>query len=428
VNKSEVTKPELTKAEEAVRKSDERYRELLASVTDYIYSVRLRGGVAVETSHGPGCLAVTGYRPDEYKNDPDLWHRMVHPDDTSAVVANAAEMARGKVPPTIEHRIFHRDGSIRWVRNQRVPYYTQEGVLAGYDGLVSDITTRKAAEEKLTEANARLREVLASLTRSHEALQATQMQLIEAEKMQTVGQLAAGVAHEVKNPLAVLQMGLGFLSKKIPIDDSPAAFVLKEMGEAVDRADGVVSDLLEFASPKELELEETEIESLIRQSLRFVRHEINAAKVSVVTNFAGRLPSCDLDPNKIKQVLVNLFVNACHAMPEGGTLGVTTRCHQLVTDEDPAEAPRPGLQFRAGDTVFTVEITDTGVGIPPDKLSRVFDPYFSTKLTGKGNGLGLTVTKTIIDLHGGRIQIANRDAGGVIVTLALRNRRQDEKS
>jgi signal transduction histidine kinase len=254
------------------------------------------------------------------------------------------------------------------------------------------------------------------------------MQLIEAEKMQTVGRLAAGVAHEVKNPLAVLQMGIGFLSKKISIDDSSASLVLKEMGEAVDRADGVVSDLLEFASPTELELEETEIEPLIRQSLRFVRHELNAAKISVTTNFAGRLPTCRLDPNKIKQVLVNLFVNACHAMPDGGKLGVTTRCHQLVVDEEITAGARPGLQFRAGDTIFIIEIADTGTGIPPDQLSRVFDPYFTTKSTGKGTGLGLTVTKTIIDLHGGRIQIANRNGGGVIVTLALRNRRQDEQS
>jgi two-component system NtrC family sensor kinase len=243
-----------------------------------------------------------------------------------------------------------------------------------------------------------------------------------------VGRLAAGVAHEVKNPLAVLQMGIGFLTKKISNDDSSASFVLKEMGEAVDRADGVVSDLLEFASPKELDLEETELEPLIRQSLRFVRHELNAAKVSAVTNFAGRLPRCSLDPNKIKQVLVNLFVNACQAMTDGGTLSVATRCHQLTVDEEVGGGIRPGSQFRAGDTVFSVEITDTGPGIPPDQLSRVFDPYFTTKSPDKGNGLGLTVTKTIIDLHGGRIQIANRNAGGVVVTLALRNRRQNEKS
>lgn len=411
--------PELLRAEQAVKQSEQRYRELLASLTDYIYSVRLEQGIVVDTLHGPGCLVVTGYRPEEFARDPDLWHRMVHPDDTAAVVANAEEMTRGKVPPRIEHRIFHRDGSIRWVRNQRVPRYTAEGVLAGYDGLVSDATPRKEAEEKLTQANAQLREVLASLTRSHQELQETQWQLIEAEKLQTVGQLAAGVAREVKNPLAVLQMGLGYLAKDPPNDET--RLVLKEMGEAIDRADAVVGDLLEFAKPKSLELSATEVEPLIRQALRFVRHELSAAKVAAVTNFAGQLPPCLLDRNKMKQVLVNLFTNACHAMPRGGQLLVTTRT---------ARVPEEGAaaRFKPGELAVVIEVADTGTGIPPDQVSKIFDPYFTTKPTGKGTGLGLTVSKSIIDLHGGRIHVANRPEGGVMVTLALHSRSKDDKS
>ena len=420
--------PELVKAEEAARQSEERYRQLLASVTDYIYTVRLRNGVVVDTSHGPGCLAVTGYRPQEYANDPDLWHRMVHPDDTAAVVANAAEMTHGKVPPRIEHRIFHRNGTIRWVRNQRVPHYTGEGELAGYDGLVSDITSRKEAEEQLTQANARLREVLASLTKSHEELQATQMQLIEAEKLQTVGQLAAGVAHEVKNPLAVLQMGIGFLSRQPELAQSSALSVLKEMGEAIDRADAVVGDLLEFAAPKELELRATDIEPLIRQTLRFVRHELDASKVKPTTNFSGQLPQCALDRNKMKQVLVNLFTNACHAMPNGGEMRVSTSSWRVTEDALAQTANRAGGRFKPGDLLVALEIADTGTGIPPEKLSKVFDPYFTTKPTGKGTGLGLTVTKTIIDLHRGQINVSNRTGGGVTVTIARPAHADHEKS
>jgi two-component system sensor histidine kinase HydH len=195
------------------------------------------------------------------------------------------------------------------------------------------------------------------------------------------------------------------------------------MGEAVDRADGVVTDLMDFAAPNELELREADIEVVIRQSLRFVRHELNASKVVVATNFAGRLPTCPIDRNKMRQVLVNLFVNAAHAMPDGGTLTVATRCHQLVSDEDVAGATRAGGQFKAGDIVFTIDVADTGTGIPPEQISRVFDPYFTTKNQAKGHGLGLTVTKKIIDLHGGRICIANRNEGGVSVTIALRKRK-----
>lgn len=420
--------PELVRAEEAVRKSEERYRQLLAAVTDYIYTVRLLNGVVIHTSHGPGCLAVTGYHPQEYAEDPDLWHRMVYPEDTPAVVANAAEMTNGRVPPQIEHRIYHRDGSIRWVRNQRVPRYSPEGRLVGYDGLVSDITSRKEAEEKLTQANARLRDVLASLTKSHEELKATQMRLIEADKMQTIGRIAAGVAHEVKNPLAVLQMGLGYFAKELESANTPAVSVLREMGEAIDRADGVVSDLLEFAVPKELDLRETEIEPLIRQALRFVRHEIKAAKVSVSTDFAGQRSKARLDRDKMKQVLVNLFTNACHAMPNGGVLSVTTRGPMSVEAHAHEAGPRALNRFAKEDRVFTIAITDTGVGIPHDQLAQVFDPYFTTKPTGKGTGLGLTVTKTIIDLHGGSIDINNRPEGGVAVTIALPEPRENEST
>jgi PAS domain S-box-containing protein len=420
--------PELVRAEAAVRNSEERYRELLASITDYIYTVRLSEGVVVETSHGPGCLAVTGYQPEQYATDPDLWHRMVHPDDRTAVVANAAEMAKGKVPPTIEHRIFHRDGSIRWVRNQRVPHYSPDGQFAGYDGLVSDVTSRKQAEEALTEANVRLREVLASLTKSHEELKTTQMQLIEAEKLQTIGQLAAGVAHEVKNPLAVLQMGLGYMAKLPESATEQNAQVVKEMRDAVNRADAVVGDLLEFAAPKAPELRHREIEPLIRRSLTLVRHELNAANVRVATNFAGNLPACRVDANKIKQVFVNLFTNACHAMTEGGVLGIATSFHRLTDEEVSSVARnRSGPPFKPGDGVVVVEIADNGTGIPADKLSKIFDPYFTTKPTGKGTGLGLTVTKAIIDMHGGCIHVRNGAESGVIVTVVLRSPDQNEK-
>lgn len=411
---------ELIKAEEAARKSEERYRELLASLTDYIYSVRLQDGVDVDTSHGPGCFAVTGYPPQEYRDDPNLWHRMVHPEDRAAVVANAAEMTRGKVPPTIEHRIYHRDGSIRWVRNQRVPYYDARGVLAGYDGLVSDVTSRKEAEEEVKRANSQLREVLASLTRSHEELKATQMQLIEAAKLQTVGQLAAGVAHEVKNPLAVLQMGLDYVRAHPPNDEAQLGAVLKEMNDAIQRADAVVGDLLKFAVPKDLALREMEIESLIRRALVLVRHEIKTAKIQVVTGFSPQLPHASLDADKMQQVFVNLFTNACHAMSAGGLLSVTAQAKRLTEQEAAGPAgSRAGSRLRAGQVAILVQIGDNGTGILPDHLTRIFDPYFTTKPMGSGTGLGLTVTKTIIDMHGGRIQLDNREEGGVIVSLLL---------
>jgi two-component system NtrC family sensor kinase len=237
------------------------------------------------------------------------------------------------------------------------------------------------------------------------------------------------VAHEVKNPLAVLQMGLGYLAKQSKPESEPVATVVKEMGDAINRANAVVADLLDFAAPKQLDLRDREIEPLIRRSVTLVRHELNAAKVKVTTNFAGQLPPCAVDRDKIKQVFVNLFTNACHAMPEGGVLTVTT-LYRRATEEEASGGggDRSGTRLRGGDGVVVVEIADTGSGIPAEQLPKIFDPYFTTKPTGKGTGLGLTVTKAIIDMHGGRINISNASGGGVIVRIMLKTRGEDEKS
>lgn len=140
--------------------SEERYRRLLASVTDYVYTVTVEEGRAVATVHGPGCVAVTGYAPEAYAADPLLWHRMVHEDDKAAVTAQAEAMLASGTAPPLEHRIVHRDGSVRWVRNTPVPRLDAHGRLVGYDGLISDITARKQAELALRESEEKYRSLV----------------------------------------------------------------------------------------------------------------------------------------------------------------------------------------------------------------------------------------------------------------------------
>jgi signal transduction histidine kinase len=133
------------------------------------------------------------------------------------------------------------------------------------------------------------------------------------------------------------------------------------------------------------------------------------------------LPAVLLDRNKIKQVLVNVLTNAIHAMPDGGTLTIRTYSRKLAREEVDHDAGlRLADRFRAGQTVVLTEIADTGCGVAEDKLVQVFDPFFTTKPTGKGTGLGLTVTKKIVELHGGNIELRNRKEGGVLVTLMFK--------
>ncbi|MBF0122827.1 MAG: PAS domain S-box protein [Candidatus Omnitrophica bacterium] len=136
------------RGEDALRESEARYRRLLAATTDYIYTVRVENGRAVETTHGPGCTVVTGRAPEEYKENPDLWYQMVHSDDRAQVLAMAERALKGLSVEPLEHRIYRKDGTICWLRDTVVVRKDIAGVVIGYDGLVSDITVRKHAEEE----------------------------------------------------------------------------------------------------------------------------------------------------------------------------------------------------------------------------------------------------------------------------------------
>ncbi|MBF0344776.1 MAG: PAS domain S-box protein [Nitrospirae bacterium] len=144
---SDITQQKL--AEEALRHSENRYKRLLGAITDYIYTVEVRAGKAISTTHGPGCVAVTGYTTEEYIEDPFLWYRMIHGEDRKAVTDLTTKILRGEPVQSIEHRIIHKDASIRWVRNTPVARYDTNGELIAYDGLISDITEKKLAEEQL---------------------------------------------------------------------------------------------------------------------------------------------------------------------------------------------------------------------------------------------------------------------------------------
>ena len=139
-------------AEEALRESEQRYRHITHATTDYIYTVRMEEGHPVETIHGPACVAVTGYTEEDFKANPNLWIQMVHEDDRKLVEAQAVQILSGAKVEPIEHRIFRKDGVMRWIRNQFVPQYDSQGRLLSYDGLIRDIHEQKLAEEALRES------------------------------------------------------------------------------------------------------------------------------------------------------------------------------------------------------------------------------------------------------------------------------------
>lgn len=256
----------------------------------------------------------------------------------------------------------------------------------------------------------RLKQAHQSLLEAHEKLKAAQMQLIQTAKLESIGRLAAGVAHEVKNPLAVIQLGVDYLSRTSRDNASlDTVETVQEMADAVQRADTVIKGLLNFSRSEPLALAPADLNPVIEESLLLVRHELAKHQIVLEKNLAGNLPPVKLDQNKIKQVFINLFMNAVQAMGDNGNLSVKT-------SRQPA-GPAAGAAS-AGESVV-VNIEDTGPGIPEDKLDRLFEPFFTTKAVGSGTGLGLSVSRNIIELHRGNIKIMNRKpvSGAAVVIM-----------
>lgn len=273
------------------------------------------------------------------------------------------------------------------------------------------VDERKAAERELRQAYLDLR-------KSHSDLQLAHWKLIEAEKLEAVGQLAAGVAHEVKNPLMTLLTGVHYLLQHAPTADGNVKSLLDDMHEAVKRADAVITGLLDFSTPRELTLAPEDLNAVVERSAGLVKHEVTKARVTLDLDLSAELPPLALDVFKLQQVLVNVLTNAAHATPPGGTITVRTYRRAVPLTSEVPESTQPD-RFEAGDEVIIMEVDDTGSGIPEDALGKLFDPFFTTKPTGKGTGLGLAVSRQIIEMHGASINIGNRPEGGARVTIAF---------
>ena len=353
---------------------------------------------------------------DLFPHDVAAWFRE---EELSIMRSGEAVMNREATMPDL-------DGKTRWVITTKVCLHDSHGQVIGTVGINRDITERHAARQRLLDANealqareGELRVALADAKEAHTQLLDAQLSLVQAEKTELAGRLAAGIAHEVKNPLAVIATGLEFLQRRgadESADELPP--LLARMRKAVDRADTVIRDLLDFSAPHPLDLAPHDLNALVHEALALVRHEIVRAHIRVHAELAPALPLLLLDRTKIEQVLVNLFLNAIHAMEGGGELRVQTACGHL---SQVGRSLGTGIlnRFQISDEIVVVEVLDTGHGIPEDKLTKIFDPFFTTKGPGKGTGLGLTVTRSIVELHGGTIEIANRHGGGVVARVCF---------
>ena len=257
------------------------------------------------------------------------------------------------------------------------------------------------------------------LVNAYRKVKEAQTQLLQSEKMKVVGGLASGVAHEVKNPLATLLYGVTYLSQNFSEKNPKVDSVIENMKQAINKANDIVTDLLNFASLTSLEKKKENLDAVIRRALGLVRHEFTRHHISVVKNIEKSLPEVMVDKNRIEQVIINPILNAVHAMREGGNIVVDA--HSRILSEDLEDMPQLRRdEFQPGETIVVLTIEDSGCGIPEDKIDKIFDPFFTTRRGDGGVGLGLSVSKNIMDIHEGCIFVENKKDGGARATLIFK--------
>ena len=224
----------------------------------------------------------------------------------------------------------------------------------------------------------------------------------ESERSRLISMLAAGVAHEIGNPLNSLYLHLQYLQRLVSRDDLDRESVAAELGESrkeVERLDTIITQFLHALRPGKPEFQALDLKTLVLESLNFMRHEITAREVKVEFTWADDIPLVDGDAGQLKQAFYNLVRNALQSMPEGGKLGI--RCS-------------------AGESFVSLSVSDNGSGIKKENLSKIFEAYFTTKQTG--TGLGLMIVERIVREHGGSLSVDSVDGGGATFTISLPRR------
>lgn len=229
-----------------------------------------------------------------------------------------------------------------------------------------------------------------------------EQQLVQSAKLSSLGTMSAGVAHEIKNPLAIIVQGTEFLESSLSAD-SDLFDIIKMIKLSSLRANKIVKDLLSFARQTEMEDEQVDLIPVIEETLSLVERQFSLRNTNIIRQFKADLPMINIDSAQIKQVFINILLNAIEAMQDGGTITISA---------DKIKGPETKDYLR-------IIFKDTGSGISNEEIQNVFDPFFSTKKKSGGTGLGLSVSKGIIEKHNGYIQIESFIGKGTSVIIDL---------
>jgi PAS domain S-box-containing protein len=380
---------------DALRASEELFRAMTKTSPVGIFRTDVHGNGIYLNERGCNIVGLTS---DEAKGTG--WMKNLHPDDRERVFAEWSRTVHDGKSFRSEHRFCHADGKTVWVFAQVEVELGPKGEILGYVGTLTDITEHKQMEESLRKRERRFRDLSINQER----------QLILSDRLISFGEVTASLAHEFNNPLGIV---IGFaqdLLTELDPEDSRYQSV-KIIEEEARRCKKIMQDLLDFGRQTPPQHTQTDLAEIVRKNIEMISPRLFKAGIRSVFEDPGGLPKIWADPQQFGQVLVNLFFNAVESMPNGGklTVGIAARPHSMAGD--PVNDPAP-----PDDVIITV--SDTGQGIQPAHLSKIFLPFFTTK-SKKGMGLGLSICKSIVEAHHGKISVESTPGRGTTFSLYL---------
>jgi len=397
---------ERKEAEDKLRESEERFRQLTENIGELFWMTTPEKKEMIYIS--PMYETIFGRSRDEIYEKPDLWLNYVHEDDREYIETALPKQIISEYAE--EYRIVQPDGTVRWVSENAYPIMDSNGEVYRICGVVEDITKRKQVQEAL-------RVSLDDLERTNRHLLETQSQLVQSEKMASLGMLVAGIAHEINTPIGAVNSMHNTLVRAMKklrdelksfchaecLDNENVIKTFKLIDEAnsvietgTERVTTIVRRLRSFARLDEAELKEADLHEGLEDTLVLIHHEIKH-NIEIVRNY-GEIPSISCYPGRLNQVFLNILINAKQAIRDKGKISIST--HQ------------------DNGKIF-IEFADTGLGISKEKLSKVFDPGFTTKGVGVGTGLGLSICYQIIQDHHGEIRVDSEVDIGTTFTIIL---------
>ena len=413
----------------ALHESESRLYSILNSLQDVVWSTTVDNFTLLYQN--PAGAILYGRSLEDFFDNPFIWQEAIYPEDRDYVALHSQKL-REVGSYEMDYRIVRPNGEVRWTHNRAWMIYDNNGTPIRIDGMITDITDRKQAEAALQQAEARARQQASQLEQALSELRQTQSQLIQTEKMSSLGQMVAGVAHEINNPVNFIHGNIDHVTnyfqdllnlislyqQRLPSTDAEIAdeieaidfdFLIEDLPKTLesmkigtDRIRQIVLSLRNFSRLDEAEVKSVNIHEGIDSTLLILNHRIKQG-IEVFKHY-GDVPLVKCYPAQINQVFMNILNNAIDALFEQPN----QTSKQIVIQTEVVNAVE-----------VMVRIKDNGPGISAEAKNKLFDPFFTTKAVGKGTGLGLSICYQIVEKHGGKIEVVSEPGQGTEFAIAL---------